>query len=315
MVIKSIDYDIDRLLYLHQIHKRDRERIKFLGKFLRSYEEELIKSAVMFMYKFPELREILNEEIVEDLKNELKTYLDKIFSGNYDAGFLYYLTNLGEKFFELGFSPHHIIVLTDFIRNYLNSKIFEIIKEKESLKDAEEIDRLRAALRSLNKIIDLSLDVLISHYLDTEVKSLLSLGPIARTLIIVAKKFSWILDTAILIGLIILAGFIVFLFGKDVYHIFHGDITHGIIAALGDLLILWTILELLNSEIKFMLGGEFAVSSFVSVALAATIREALIASLEHNKPLEFKLSLGFIILILGIVYGIVKWYEIKTKNR
>jgi len=91
--------------------------------------------------------------------------------------------------------------------------------------------------------------------------------------------------------------------------------THGVIAALGDLLILWTILELLNSQIKFMLGGEFAISSFVSVALAATIREALIASLEQEKTVEFKIALALIIFILGIVFGIVKWFEIKESKR
>ena len=106
-----------------------------------------------------------------------------------------------------------------------------------------------------------------------------------------------------------------FLFLSDITHISKGEIAHGIIAALGDLLILWTILELLNSQIKFMLGGEFAISSFVSVALAATIREALIASLEHGKPIEFKLALALIILVLGIVFGIVKWFEIKAAKR
>jgi uncharacterized membrane protein (DUF373 family) len=60
-----------------------------------------------------------------------------------------------------------------------------------------------------------------------------------------------------------------------------------------------------------MLGGEFAISSFVSVALAATIREALIASLEPSRSAEFKLTLALIIFVLGIVYFIVKWFEIK----
>jgi uncharacterized membrane protein (DUF373 family) len=123
------------------------------------------------------------------------------------------------------------------------------------------------------------------------------------------------MDIAILIGLMFLAIFVIALFVSDIMHFFHGDLAHGLIAALGDLLILWTVLELLNSEIKFMLGGELAVSAFVSVALAATIREALVVSLEHNKPIEFKLGIGVLILILGFVYGIVKWFEVKQRKK
>lgn len=307
-----LDYDIDRLLYLHQISKRDRERIKFLGEYLKEFKGELTELVTEVLYKFPELREHLSPSTVGEFKKIFSEWFDKLFEANYNVAYLNYLLSIGEKFVNYGFSPHHIVVLMDFIRNYFNSRIFDRIREIEN---KEEIERFRSALKSLNKILDLNLDVIISHYVDVETKKWLELGSLGRKVVAFGKKVGLALDISILTGLTLLGFFIVYLFVRDLTHIFGGDIAHGIIAALGDLLILWTIWELLNSQLKFMLGGEFAISSFVSVALAATIREALIASLEHGKPIEFKIALALIILVLGIVFGIVKWFEIKGAKR
>lgn len=309
----DFEYDIDRLLRLHQISKKDRERIKFLKKYMEPYREDFVKYISKSLYNFQELRNLLTEDFIKEFQNLLGEWFDKLFEGKYDIAYLHYLMSLGEKFVDIGFSPHHITVLMDLIRNYFNTKIFEFVRRAEN---EEEIEKFRAALKSLNKVLDLNLDVIISHYVDIETKKLLSLGRFGKSILKVATRFGLLLDSFILFGLILLSVFIIGLLGSDIYHIFsNGNIYHGIIAALGDLLILWTILELLNSQIKFMLGGEFAISSFVSVALAATIREALIASLEHGKPIEFKLALAVIILVLGTVFGIVKWFELKESRR
>ena len=308
-----VEYDIDRLLYLHQISKRDRDRISFLKKYMEPYKGDFVQYITQSLYRFQDLRDILTEEFVNEFKKLMEEWFERLFEARYDVAYLHYLMSLGEKFVDIGFSPHHITVLIDLIRNYFNTKIIELIRRAES---EEEIERLRTALKSLNKVLDLNLDVIISHYVDVETKRLLSLGRYGKYILKVAMRFGLLLDTLILFGLILLSLFIIVLLLSDIYHIYaNHDIYHGIIAALGDLLILWTILELLNSQIKFMLGGEFAISSFVSVALAATIREALIASLEHGKPIEFKLALAVIILVLGTVFGIVKWFELKESRR
>ena len=307
-----LDYDIDRLLYLHQISKRDRERIKFLGEYLKEFKGELTELVTEVLYKFPELREHLSPSTVGEFKKIFSEWFDKLFEANYNVAYLNYLLSIGEKFVNYGFSPHHIVVLMDFIRNYFNSRIFDRIREIEN---KEEIERFRSALKSLNKILELKLDDIISHYVNVETKKWLELSSLGRKVVAFGKKVRLALDICSLSGLTLLGFFIVYLFVRDLTHIFGGDIAHGIIAALGDLLILWTIWELLNSQLKFMLGGEFAISSFVSVALAATIREALIASLEHGKPIEFKIALALIILVLGIVFGVVKWFEIKGAKR
>jgi uncharacterized membrane protein (DUF373 family) len=312
-MIGALEYDIDRLLYLHQISRKDTQRIKFLRQYLEPYKEDFVNYVAESLYRFPELREELTDEFIREFKRLIAEWYDRLLEGKYDIAYLHYLLSLGERFVDMGFSPHHITVLMDLIRNYFNTRIFEQIKKSQ---DPELIERFRAALKSLNKVLDLNLDIIISHYVDIETKKFLALGRWGKQILKIATRFGLALDSLILFGLILLAFFIVYLLVNDILHIFDGaNMAHGIIAALGDLLILWTILELLNSQIKFMLGGEFAISSFVSVALAATIREALIASLEHTKPVEFKLTLAVIILVLGLVFGIVKFFEIKESKR
>jgi len=311
-MVATLEYDIDRLLYLHQISRKDRERIKFLAKFLTEYKPDFVNYISGSLYKFTDLKPLLTTEFLNQFKKEIATWYDQLFKAKYDTAYLNYLLSLGERFVDYGFSPHHIVVLMDLIRNYFNTKIFDLIRATQ---DEEEIERLRGALKSLNKVLDLNLDVVISHYVDVETQKLLALGRLGKWILKTASRFGLLLDSIILFGLIALAFFIVYMLINDVVHIFGGAMAHGVIAALGDLLILWTILELLNSQIKFMLGGEFAISSFVSVALAATIREALIASLEPNKPVEFKLTIALIILVLGFVFGIVKWFEIREDRK
>jgi uncharacterized membrane protein (DUF373 family) len=100
------------------------------------------------------------------------------------------------------------------------------------------------------------------------------------------------------------------LFVIDVMHLIEGDVHKGIITALGSLLLLWLMIELMNTEISHLKGGKFHISVFVGVALVAVIRETLIATLKHEKP-ETIFYLIAAILVLGFVY----WLVTKAEER
>jgi uncharacterized membrane protein (DUF373 family) len=95
-----------------------------------------------------------------------------------------------------------------------------------------------------------------------------------------------------------------------VAHIFSGDIERGIISALGSMLLLWLMIELMSTEIAHLKGGKFHISVFIGVALVTMIRETMIATLRHEKP-ESIYYLIAAILIIGIVY----WIVAKTEDR
>ncbi len=340
MGVAAIDYrDLERLFLYFEIREKDIKNLQFLGHILLPYKDEFAEAFYDNLMKFPDIKEYIPEEKLQRLKGTIKEWYERLFSGKYDSEYLLYLLRIAKVHVDEGIPPHYIIVAMNFVSRFCTRRVSEYFKKhgmeffrqyQEEQRKAcdpnkvedlqrfvieELFDRMEELTRSLRKILALNEDVLISYYVDAEMKTFLEAGRLERAAISFSKKFAVFMDIAILIGLMFLAIFVIALFASDIMHFFHGDLAHGLIAALGDLLILWTVLELLNSEIKFMLGGELAVSAFVSVALAATIREALVVSLEHNKPIEFKLGIGVLILILGFVYGIVKWFEVKQKKK
>ena len=336
----SLNYrDLEKLFYYFEIRDKDVKNMQFLGNILLPYEEEFADAFYDNLMKFEDIKEYIPEAKLQKLKKTIREWYRKLFSGKYDSEYLLYLLRIAKVHVEEGIPPHYIIVAMNFVGRFCTRRVAKFFSDKaqvffEQIKKEQErecdptkteilegfvleevFERMEDLNRSLRKLLALNEDVLVSYYVDSELRTFIEAGKFERFIINFSKKFAVFMDIAILLGLMFLAIFVIALFGMDISNFFHGDLAHGLIAALGDLLILWTVLELLSSEIKFMLGGELAVSAFVSVALAATIREALVVSLEHSKPIEFKLGVGALIFILGIVFGIVKWFEVKGQKK
>jgi uncharacterized membrane protein (DUF373 family) len=106
----------------------------------------------------------------------------------------------------------------------------------------------------------------------------------------------------------LLTGGVIYLCGRDIYSIFTGKLKETIVTALGSVLILWVMLELINTEIARQKGGKFKISVFVGVALVTTIREVMIATLKHN-TIEFIGALVLSVFVIGIIYWLVKKTE------
>jgi uncharacterized membrane protein (DUF373 family) len=78
----------------------------------------------------------------------------------------------------------------------------------------------------------------------------------------------------------------------------------GILSALGSLLILWMMIELMDNEIKNLKGGKFNILVFIGVIIVAMIREILISTLRKD-DLTTQAFLAGTLLILGVVYYLV----------
>ncbi|MHB1605089.1 MAG: phosphate-starvation-inducible PsiE family protein [Leptospirales bacterium] len=78
----------------------------------------------------------------------------------------------------------------------------------------------------------------------------------------------------------------------------------GFLHALGSLLILWTVSELINAEIAVLRGRKFGISVFIDVALAATLRKILISGVNIEKV---DMKLLSITLTTLLVLAIVRW--------
>jgi len=177
--------------------------------------------------------------------------------------------------------------------------------------DTEVEPRVRElSLRAMEKILDLNLDIIARTYHEEEMRRVFLSYRLDNALIRFAHRFTFGLNMLLLLGLLALSLGVVAVLAHDISMIFRGSPEKGLVSALGSLLILWLMIELLDAEIDRLQGGAFQLSLFVGVALVAFIRKVLVASLAHESVQVEVLYLGGI-LILGAIY----WLVSRTESR
>ena len=176
-----------------------------------------------------------------------------------------------------------------------------------NIEDAEERTRL---LISVEKILDMNLDVITASYIEEELRAYSPAYRVRNALISFAERFAQTMNLVLVLALIGLTLGVVALFAMDLKDLVAVGIEHGIITSLGSLLVLWIMIELMNTEIKHLKGGKFRISVFVGVALVAFIRDTMIMALKHE-AIEKLYYLIALILTLGIVF----WLVTKAEER
>lgn len=280
--------------------KEDEAILTQLKPIMEKRADRVVESILHWINTNESARKIFREESLKlHVMRLIKEWFINLFSGRYDN--LYYdsLIKIGQRHEEAGVDPHFLIRAINIVKN----SCLDILCDEVEL--CKERQRYYIAI---NKILDMNLDVINAAYIEQEIKSY-SFAYIARGKILrLGEIFSQITSTALVVSLIMLTGFVTYLCARDIYEIFTGKLEQGIITALGSVLILWVMLELINTEISHLRGGKFKISVFVGVALVTTIREVMIATLKHDST-EFILSLVASVLVIGGVYWLVKKTE------
>ena len=278
--------------------EKDENRIKELKPVMEKYIDEFVERLYKFIFKLPNADKYLkNEEIIKKHKEKIKEWYLELFSGDYDEKYFEKLYKIGEKHDKLGIPTHYINATFNFIRRFFIEKInqeFGYSRERNLY------------VESLGKLLDINLDILTKSYIEEEITKYMGLSKLERKLLKISNRFANFLDLALLVALILMSFFVVGLFIYDIYEVINGSVSieEGIIKTLGSLLILWAVAELMGEEIKHLQGGNFPITAFISVALAAIIRKILIVSLSP-KDSKVLLSYGGILLALGIVYYLI----------
>jgi uncharacterized membrane protein (DUF373 family) len=170
-----------------------------------------------------------------------------------------------------------------------------------TLNDGERKSEL---LETLNKAIDLNLDILTSSYREAELKKVFLSYKVESVMIQWSERLMHGLNLVLMIGLVAMTVGVVALLGSDVYYALTTDLQNGVIKALGSLLILWIMIELLHTQVDVLRGGKFRVRIFLELALVAFIRKLFVASVEGKDPVSFSLLIGAT-AILGIIFYLV----------
>ncbi len=231
-----------------------------------------------------------------------KEWFLELFSGNYDNRYYEKLIRIGAVHVRHNVDAHYMNRAVNLVKN----ACIGIIQKTEE-------DKVEATNRiiSIGKILDISLDVITTSYIEEELRTYSPVYKVKSVLISFSERFSQTANLVLVLALIGLTVGVVWLFIQDVMHLLTGDIERGIISALGSMLMLWLMIELMNTEISHLKGGKFHISVFVGVALVTMIRETMIATLKHEKP-ESIYYLIAAILVIGFVYWIVTKAEDKN---
>ena len=282
----------------YEFTEKDEERIRALKPVMEKYIDEFTDRLYKFIFKLPNADKYLkNEDIIKRHKEKIKEWYLELFNGKYDEKYFEKLYKIGEKHDNLGIPTHYINATFNFIRRFFIEKLnqeFGYSRERNLY------------VESIGKLLDINLDILTKSYIEEEITKYKGLSRLERKLLKVSNRFANFLDLALLIALILMSFFVIGLFIYDIYEVVNGNVSieEGIIKTLGSLLILWAVAELMGEEIKHLQGGNFPITAFISVALAAIIRKILIVSLSP-KDSKVLLSYGGVLLALGIVYYLI----------
>ena len=228
-----------------------------------------------------------------------KTWLLALFSGDYRNKYFETLVRIGSAHVKRNVDVHYMSRVANIVKNSCVGLLKKTVDDRDDL-----IDKVV----SVGKIIDISLDVITMAYIEEELRTYSPVYKVKSAMVGFGERFIQSANVILVLALIGLTLGVVWLFVQDVAHLFSGDIERGIISALGSMLLLWLMIELMSTELAHLKGGKFHTSVFVGVALVTMIRETMIATLRNERP-ESIYYLIAAILVIGCVYWIVSKAE------
>jgi uncharacterized membrane protein (DUF373 family)/hemoglobin-like flavoprotein len=274
----------------------DAALLKELLPIARENSDRMVNEFYDYLLQIPETAKFLIEEKSQSrLKRIHLEWFLNLFSGRYDNNYLINLQRIGQAHVTSGLNAHYVNAAMNVIRRFL----IELLQATYPV-----IEQRRKYRIAVEKILDINLDIISTSYQEEELRKVFLSHRLESKLIHAAERFTYGLNLILVMALTGVSLSVVALFGWDLVHIFKGDFEKGILSALGSLLILWMMIELMDNEIKTLKGGKFNILIFIGVIIVALIREILISTLRHD-ALETQVFLAGTLLILGIVYYLV----------
>ncbi len=274
----------------------DAALLKELRPLAEANQERMADEFYDYLLGIAETANFLKDDLTRQrLRQTHQHWFSSLFSGTYDNLYYHTLQRVGYAHVRIGLNAHFVNASMNVVRHF----IIELLQE-----NFPNIAERRKYRNAAEKIIDINLDILSASYQEEELKKVFVSHRLESKLITAVERFTYGLNLILVIALASVSLSVVALFSWDIIHIFRGDVEKGILSALGSLLILWMMIELMSNEIKNLKGGQFNILVFIGVIIVALIREILISTLRHDE-LTTQAFLAGTLLILGIVYFLV----------
>lgn len=293
--------NIDDIRRHYGFTPRDEENLQELATILLPLSEDLADDFYSFLKEDSYSAAFFKtEEAVRKRKETITTWFRDLLAGPYNNTYLTRLQRIGQVHVRIGLKSHYVNAAMNFIRGFC------IRHTSNAVPDGIRKTEL---LETLNKALDINLDVLTGSYREAELKKVFLSYRVESLLVQWCERIMHGLNLVLMIGLLTMAAGVVALLGSDIYYAVNSDLQNGVIKALGSLLILWMMIELLHTQVDVLRGGKFHVRIFLELALVAFIRKLFVASVGSKDATSFGLLLGG-----AIVFGVILYLLARTES-
>ncbi len=288
----------------YRFQEEDEKRLALLRPLMEEHVDEITSTLSLWIMGTKGAAQFFTEEsLKQHVFGAQREWFLGLFTGKYDNRFYEKLIQIGVVHVKHNVDAHYMNRAINLVKN----ACIDVLSK-------QDIDRVEITnqIVSVGKVLDISLDVITTAYIEEELRTYSPVYKVKSVLVNFSERFSQTTNLVLVLALMGLTLGVAWLFVQDVAHLVSGDVERGIISALGSMLLLWLMIELMNTEISHLKGGKFHISVFVGVALVTMIRETMIATLKHEKP-ESIYYLIAAILVIGFVYWIVTKAEDKGR--
>lgn len=267
-----------------------------LSPLMKKHKESFADEFYAYIMAHEEMASFFeSEEKLDHHKKLIAGWFTRLFSGTYDDTYIRDLGRIGKVHVNIHLDGHFVNSAMTRVRHFVLEIITAHVEDKKR----------EASLLAVNKILDINLDVMTSSYRQAELKKYFISARAESVLVNLMERFTHGLNLVLGIALTVVSIEVIALFAHDAFNIFNTtDLEHSVIAALGSLLIIWMMIELLGTEVKHLKGQKIPIKVFIGIVIVAFIRKVLVGSLEHTSILEYGTKVGTL-FVLALVFWLV----------
>ena len=150
----------NNVLKNYNFSKQDAQNLLSVQSLVSKYEKELLRGFYKFIFEFDYAKSFLhNQEILQRHEEGIKQWYQNLFCGKYDETYFYKLNQISEVHVRIGLPTHYVNAAFSYVRGFLKDKL--MFEQKCEI------------TASLDKIIDINLDILTISYKDEEQSKLI----------------------------------------------------------------------------------------------------------------------------------------------
>ncbi len=276
----------------------DEQNLVKLGEILLPLSDQLADDFYHHLMEFPYTASFLRtEQAVKHRKETMKEWFREVFSSRYDHKYLLRLQKVGQVHVRIGLKGHHVNAAMNFIRNFCVPHVINGVSDP---------GQQEVLLETLGKALDINLDVMTGSYREAELQKVFLSHRVEYWLVRWAERVLHGLNLLLMLGLVVMALGVVGLLVSDILYALNKDLEHGVVKALGSVLVLWMMIELIHAQVEHLRGGRFSVVVFVELAMVAFIRKVFVASIEPKDPMTYALLLGGLLVLGTILFFVTR---------